>query len=160
MATSSLNTQDTEIASNLIQQYEGQSLARPYKVKKNGRQAWIVSVLNAGGAILSVSSAAVPHRLILPICKAGVYRFTSTTRDPNELHPIEEYSISALAARVAKEFEDEAANWVTDAEKIGKWWVVEQRRRWKFTGASLQDDRTAEELRGAGSIKKEHWWDM
>ena len=157
-ATSSLNAQDSDIASNLIHQYEGQSLLRPYQVEKNGRQSWIISVINAGGAILSVSSAAVPHRLILPVCKSGVYRFTSTNRDPNELHPIEEYSISELAARVAQKYDDAAAEWVIDAEKIGKWWVLEQRRRWRFSGASLLVDQKPEEFKGAGEVKKEHWW--
>ena len=157
-ATSSLNTQDSDIASNLVHQYEGQSLLRPYQVEKNGRQSWIMSVINAGGAILSVSSATVPYRLILPVCKSGVYRFTSTDRDPNELHPVEGNSISELAARVAKKHDNAAAKWVMDAEKIGKWWVLEQRRRWRFSGASLQSDRKPEELKGAGTVKKAHWW--
>jgi hypothetical protein len=159
VTTSSLNTQDSDIASNLIHQYEGQSLIRPYQVSKKGRQSWIVTVLNAGGAVLSVSSAAVPYRLTLPICKAGEYRFTDSAQDPNELHPVEEYDIEKLASKLAKGYGEEAAQWVIDAEKIGKWWVLEQRRRWRFAGASLQDDRKPEELRGAGAVKKEHWWD-
>jgi hypothetical protein len=159
VTTSSLNKKDADIASDLIQQYEGQSLIRPYQVKKNGRQAWNIAVLNAGGAVLSVSSAAVPFRLVVPICKAGVYRFTSNDLDPNELHPVEANSISELAKRVGNEFDDEAAEWVEEAEKIGKWWVLEQRRRWRYNGASLQDDRRPDELRGAGAEKKEHWWD-
>ena len=127
ISTSSLNAQDLEIASNLIHQYEGQSLLRPYRTEKNGRQAWNIAVLNAGGAVLSVSSAAMPFRLVIPVCKAGVYRFTSTASDPNELAPMEEYSVTALAARVRRQHGDAAAKWVIEAEKIGKWWVFEQK---------------------------------
>jgi hypothetical protein len=159
VTTNSLDSGDANIASDLIQQYEGQSLIRPYKVKKNGRQAWNIAVLNAGGAFLSVSSAAVPYRLVLPICKAGVYRFTSNDLDPDEIRPIEANSVQELQKRVTYYYGDDASAWIDQAEKVGKWWVLEQRRRWRYSGASLQDDRRPEELRGAGAEKKEHWWD-
>ena len=141
IATSSLSIQDMDIASNLIHQYEGQSLIRPYLTEKHGRQAWNIGVLNAGSTVLSVSSAAVPFpfRLVMAVCKAGVYRFTNTATDPNELFPIEEYSISALASRVKAEHGDAVAKWVVDAEKIGKWWVLEQRRRWGYDGAGVDE---------------------
>jgi hypothetical protein len=135
--TSSLNSQDAEIVGNLVQQYEGQSLIRQFQVKKNGRQAWNIGVLNAGGAVLSVSSAAVPFRLVLPICKTGVYRFTDNSRDPNELAPVEDFSIEKLAQRLRKEHGDRSVTkWVIEAEKIGRWWVMEQRRRWQYHGDS------------------------
>lgn len=161
-ATSSLNKQDTVIAKNLIHQYEGQSLIRPFQSSKNGRQAWNIGVINAGGAILSVSSAAVPYRLAFPICRNGVYRFTDNVLDPNEIQPIEQYSLSALEKEVRKvygeELGDEVAEWVQSAGKVGKWWVLEQRRRWRYGGAALQDDRRSDEMDGMGKIKKAHWW--
>ncbi|TVY46973.1 hypothetical protein LOCC1_G002871 [Lachnellula occidentalis] len=160
--TESLNEKDTEIASNLIHQYEGQSLIRPFVKERNGRQQWNVGVLNAGGAVLSVSSAAVPYRLILPVCKNGVYRFTDNSRDPHEQHPLEENSIEGLMKTVAKEYgtatTDGPAKWVMDAEKVGKWWGVEMRRRWRYRGAALQSDRKPEEMAGLGKVKKKHWW--
>ena len=141
VATSSLGTHDLDIASNLIYQYEGQSLIRPYLTEKHGRQAWNVGVLYAGGAVLSVSSAAVPFRLVMAVCKAGTYRFTDTATDPNELAPFEENSIIALAKRVKMHHGDAASKWVVDAEKIGKWWILEQRRKWGYHGAGLMKDR-------------------
>jgi hypothetical protein len=157
--TSSLNTQDLDIASNLVYQYEGQSLIRPFIPKKHGRQQWNVGVLNAGGALLSVSSAAVPYRLVLPICKSGVYRFTDTDQDPNEISAVDENSISALAKKLKRRFGDEEAEWVVEAEKVGKWWAMEQRRRWGYEGASLQDDRRPDEMTGVGMTKGKHWWE-
>lgn len=164
-STSSLDKKDTDIANNLVHQYEGQSLIRPFVPKKNGRQAWNIGILNAGGAVLSVSSAAVPYRLVLPVCKSGVYRFTDVLLDPNELHPIEEYSIEGLAKKIRKFYKkkgvdgEEAVKWVGDAEKIGKWWVLEQRRRWRFGGSALQEDRKAEEMEGMGKVSKKKWWE-
>jgi hypothetical protein len=160
-ATSSLGKQDSEIASDLIQQYEGQSLIREFEPERNGRQIWNMGVLNPGGTVLSVSSAAVPYRLIMPVCKSGVYRFTANDIDPYEDHPLEEYSLDAMRKRVAGEIGEEAAKWVVDAEKVGKWWMLEMRRRWSFNGAALQDDRRPEELEGvgmAGTKKKKPWW--
>jgi len=161
--TESLDDKDTEIASSLIHQYEGQSLIRPFVPQRNGRQQWNVGVLNAGGAVLSVSSAAVPYRLVLPVCKNGVYRFTDNSLDPHEQHPLEENNIAGLMKTVAKkygvELDQGPAKWVMDAEKVGKWWGVEMRRRWRFGGAALQDDRTPEEMSGLGKEKKKHWWD-
>jgi hypothetical protein len=160
VATSSLNTQDLDAASNLIHQYEGQSLIRPFLPKKHGRQQWNIGVLNAGGALLSVSSAAVPFRLVIPICKSGVYRFTDTDLDPYETSPIEENSISALAKTLSQHFGDETSAWAVEAEQIGKWWVLEQRRRWGYYGASLHEDRAPEELGDMGKTTGEHWWEV
>ncbi|CAG8956087.1 hypothetical protein HYFRA_00011871 [Hymenoscyphus fraxineus] len=163
--TSSLNKQDTDIAKNLVHQYEGQSLIRPFVPKKNGRQAWNIGILNAGGALLSVSSAAVPYRLVLPICRNGVYRFTDVLLDPNELHPIEDYSIETLAKQLRNFYKnigadgEEAAKWISDAEKVGKWWVLEQRRKWRFGGSALQEDRKAEEMEGMGKVSQKKWWE-
>ena len=159
ITTSSLNSQDLDIASNLIHQYEGQSLIRPFIPRRNGRQQWNIGVLNAGGALLSVSSAAVPFRLVLPICKPGVYRFTDTNRDPNEISATEKNSISALANSLRRTLGDEEAEWVVEAEKIGRWWVLEQRRRWGYDGAALQDDRRPDEMNGVGKTKGRHWWE-
>jgi hypothetical protein len=175
--TSSLNVPDVEIASNLIHQYEGQSLIRPFVARKEGRNHWHrdnwnIGVLNAGGAFLSVSSAVVPFRLVFPICKSGVYRFTNTDTDPYELDPIEANNINDLANilrsdpdYVNKLFKEDdasdprlAARWVVEALSVGKWWVIEQRRRWGFDGASLQDDRDPNDVDGMKKGKGRHWW--
>ncbi|TVY93390.1 hypothetical protein LAWI1_G001131, partial [Lachnellula willkommii] len=159
VATSSLDGKDIDAASNLMHQYEGQSLIRPFVPERHGRQQWNIGVLNAGGGFLSVSSAAVPFRLVLPICKAGVYRFTDTDRDPNEISPIEENSIAALAKTLRRKHGDESSEWIAEAEKIGKWWVSEQRRRWRYDGASLQEDRKPKEMEDVGKTKGKHWWE-
>ena len=56
--TNSLNADDTEIALDLMNEYEGQSLIRPYRTSHNGREAWNMGVINAGGSMLSVGALA------------------------------------------------------------------------------------------------------
>jgi len=90
-------------------------------------------VLNTGGAVLSVSSAAVPFRLIIPVCTNGVYRFTDISRDPYELAPILEFSIEKLANKIRRQYNDDAASkWLREADEVGRYWVLEQRRRWRI----------------------------
>jgi arylsulfatase A-like enzyme len=160
-STSSLNKQDTEIANNLVHQYEGQSLIRPFVPEKNGRRAWNVGVLNAGGAVLSVTSAGQKYHLVLPICKNGVYRLTNLVTDPTEYNAVEAYSIEELCKKILLNYRapEAAQEWVKEAAKVGKWWALEQRRRWRFEGAALQEDQKSDEMEGMGKVTKKHWWE-
>lgn len=104
---------------DLMNEYEGQSLIRPYKDSHNGRQAWNFGILNAGGAMLSVGSAAVPYRLIVPLTEDFEYVFSHLGDDPDELATIWEWELDGLVDRVRRGHGDEAAKWVGDAEKVG-----------------------------------------
>lgn len=175
-STSSLSPHDTLVATNLLQQYEGQSLIRAPSPHHEQSRSYIPTILNAGGALLSLSStsAALPFRLVIPICsKTGTYRFTNTRLDPDELAPIEAFSIPQLADKILKtngitrrdghEDQDpqreEAARWIADAEKWAGWWVLEQRRRWGYHGGAGAGDADPGEFEGMGRIRKEHWWE-
>jgi len=110
--------------------------------------------------VLSVSSAAVPFRLIIPVCTNGVYRFTDISRDPYELEPVQEFSIEKLAKKIRKNYDDDVASrWLVDADEIGKYWVLEQRRRWRYNGGGTAREMDPAEMSGMGQIKKAHWWD-
>ncbi|CAG8945350.1 unnamed protein product [Penicillium salamii] len=130
--TNSLNQDDTEIALDLINEYEGQSLIRPYRTSHNGREAWNMGVINAGGSMLSVGSAAVPWRLNLPLNNDFEYRFTHLDKDPYELDPITGWTMSALAAEVHSRHGPEAFEWAQKAEKVGLWWVMERKKLWNY----------------------------
>lgn len=154
----SLDQHDITAASNLLQEYEGQSLLRPYLTEQEGRESWHFTVINAGAALLSVASAAVPWRLVMPLCKTAPYRFTNLDTDPAELHPVELWTIADLAKAVQKSEGEQAASWVKDAERMGLWWAGEQKRKWGYTGASLQDDKAPSRADGVGKINHDHWW--
>jgi arylsulfatase A-like enzyme len=130
--TKSLNDKDSTAALDLLNEYEGQSLIRPYQATHNGRQAWNFGIINAGGTMLSVGSAAVPFRLIMPLTEDFEFVFTNLNTDPDELHPLRGWYAEELTSRVQSEHGEKAAQWVTEAEKIGRWWVAERKRLWNF----------------------------
>lgn len=131
--TNSLNADDTVIALDLMNEYEGQSLIRPYRTSHNGREAWNMGVINAGGSMLSVGSAAVPWRLNLPLNNDFEYRFTDLSKDPYELEPVTGWTMSALAAEVHSKHGPEAFDWAQKAEKVGLWWVAERKKLWNYS---------------------------
>ncbi|KAJ5747926.1 uncharacterized protein N7511_009622 [Penicillium nucicola] len=130
--TGSLNKMDSSTALDLMNEYEGQSLIRPYQATHNGRQAWNFGIINPGGTMLSVGSAAVPYRFVLPLSPDFEYIFSDLDTDPNELAPLRGWSLEELIVRVRKLHGDHAGNWLIDAEKVGKYWVEEQKRRWDY----------------------------
>lgn len=132
--THSLNEHDSRIASALMHEYQGQSLLRPFRSSHNGRQVWNMGLINAGGALLSVASAEVPYRLVLPLKEGFQYRFTHLERDPAEKRPLEAWELDRLQARVLQAYGQDAANWLKDAAKVGRWWVAEQKRIWNYRG--------------------------
>lgn len=132
--THSLNEHDSRIASALMHEYQGQSLLRPFRSSHNGRQVWNMGLINAGGALLSVASAEVPYRLVLPLKEGFQYRFTHLERDPAEKRPLEAWELDRLQTRVLQAYGQDAANWLKDAAKVGRWWVAEQKRIWNYRG--------------------------
>lgn len=130
--TNSLDEKDTSIASELIHQYQGQSIIRPFKSEHKGRQAWNVGIINAGGKMISVTSAAAPYRLILPLTSNLQYRFTHVIQDPGEHSPIEAWSLDSIRITVMQKYGKKAASWLTDAASFGNWWVAEQKRVWNY----------------------------
>ncbi|KGO77778.1 Alkaline phosphatase-like, alpha/beta/alpha [Penicillium italicum] len=128
----SLNEMDSSAALDLMNEYEGQSLVRPYQATHNGRQAWNFGIINPGGTMLSVGSAAVPYRIILPLAEDFEYVFSNLDTDPNELSPLRGWSLEELIGRVQRTHGDKAGKWLVDAEKVGKWWVEEQKRLWNY----------------------------
>jgi arylsulfatase A-like enzyme len=132
ITTSSLNDADTNIAKDLMNEYESQSLIRPYRATHNGREAWNMAVINAGGTMLSIGSAAVPWRLNLPLNNDFEYRFTDLDKDPYEEHPVTAWSLGGLAPEVYSRYGPQAVEWAEKAEKIGLWWVTERKKLWNY----------------------------
>lgn len=132
--THSLDENDTAIASSLIHEYQGQSLIRPFKNEQDGRSVWNMGLINAGASMLSVSAANVPYRLVLPFKEGFEYRFTHLEKDPGEVYPVEEWTIKELVRSVSKKYGTEAADWLRHAQKVGRWWVKEQKRIWDYRG--------------------------
>lgn len=159
----SLDERDAEIASALLPEYQGQSLIRPFvssiddadsqpdadkeqtdealsphlphHQEAHTRYVWNMGLINAGGSMVSVTAASIPYRLILPIREGFEYVFTHLDEDPGELHPSKAWTLSELVEEVESKYDDDAAAWLEDAEKVGRWYVNEQRRIWGYREA-------------------------
>jgi hypothetical protein len=139
VSSNSLDDEDGNTASDLLNEYQGQSLLREFKTEDHGRQAWHISLMNPGGSFLAISSAAVPWRLVMPLCHTGMLRFTDLSRSEMEEEKLGDWSIEGLKVAVAREYGEDAARWVVDAKAVGTWWFWETRRLWKFGGTSRQE---------------------
>ncbi|KAF4992690.1 hypothetical protein FGRMN_7003 [Fusarium graminum] len=132
----SLNEKDTHVASDLVQDYEGQSLIRPYKKTDGDRRAWTYSVVNSGAGMLGITSADVPWRLVIPLNKVIEYRISDAVNDPMELNPTSAWSPEELVTAAQSSLGDEAAQWVSEAIPIAQWWVLERQRLWRHHSLS------------------------
>ncbi|ODA77234.1 hypothetical protein RJ55_06861 [Drechmeria coniospora] len=132
ISTGSLNKQDTAAASDLIQDFEGQSLIRPYKTTYNGRRAWNFGIVNPGGRMLSVTSADAPWRLVLPLDGKTEYVFSDMGKDPLELDRMLRWSMNSLVSEVRRKYGEGAATWLAEAEPVARWWGMERKRLWQY----------------------------
>ncbi|KAF5022192.1 hypothetical protein F66182_5779 [Fusarium sp. NRRL 66182] len=134
--TGSLNEKDTHIASDLVQDYEGQSLIRPYKKSDGDRRSWVFSVVNSGAGMLGITSGDVNWRLVIPLKKTIEYRLTDAVNDPMELKPVAAWSPEELVTAARSSIGDEAAQWVSEAIPVAQWWVRERQRLWRYHSLS------------------------
>ncbi|KAK9858582.1 hypothetical protein MYU51_017733 [Penicillium brevicompactum] len=99
------------------------------------RFVWNMGLINAGGSMLSITTAGMPYRMILPLKEEFEYTFTHIGEDPGEAHLIKAWTLKSLVEEVTPKHGEEAAIWLEDAEKVGKWWVTEQKRIWGYREA-------------------------
>lgn len=134
--TGSLDAKDVQIASDIVQDYEGQSLIRPYRASENGRRAWNFGIVNSGGGMITVTSADAPWRLIMPLEKDVPYSLADLSKDPLELDPISDWSLDSLVSAAGSRFGAEASQWTKEAEAVTKWYSLETRRLWRYHGGN------------------------
>ncbi|KFG86091.1 sulfatase domain-containing protein [Metarhizium anisopliae] len=132
ISSGSLNARDTDAASDIIQDYEGQSLIRPFETTHRGRRAWNFGIVNPGGRFLAMTSADVPWRLVLPWDDSAEYVFTNLEKDPLELDGILNWSLEGLVSDVERHLGADAATWVREAASVARWWGMERKRLWKY----------------------------
>ncbi|KAI5781279.1 alkaline-phosphatase-like protein [Geopyxis carbonaria] len=157
--TSSLSPQRASVATDLLPEYEGQSLIRTFLPSRDGRQAWNLGVVNPGGTHLSLVSSSTPFRLVMPICEPSPFTFSNLKTDPNEAEMVEDWEGGIkLRLKVKTRYGDDAARWVREAERVGEWLVWELRRRWDYWDGSRREDRGPGH-NDDGLLEHDHWWD-
>ncbi|KAL4731888.1 hypothetical protein ACLX1H_000883 [Fusarium chlamydosporum] len=137
--TGSLNEKDQNAASDLIHDYEGQSLIRPYKTIHNGRRAWNFGIINGGASMLSMTSADAPWRIVIPLDDSTQYRFTDLKNDPLERKAVEGWTLEQLEVAVENKFGADASTWAAEADAVSKWWGPERKRLWGYDPSAHKD---------------------
>ncbi|KAK2880004.1 hypothetical protein FQN49_000668 [Arthroderma sp. PD_2] len=132
----SLDAHDTSIAQDLIHDYQGQSLIRPFRPEYKGRQSWNIAIINAGGKMISVSSAATPWRVVIPLDGESQYSFSDLNTDPNELNTLTSWRVSYLLPAVKAKHGADARQWLKDADDVARWWVKEMHYLWNYDEGS------------------------
>jgi hypothetical protein len=131
-STGSLDARDTEMATDLVQDYEGQSLIRPYKKSDGKKRAWNFTVINSGAGMLAVSSADVPYKLSMPLEKVFEFKVSNLATDPMERNLVAAWTYDELMTGVQDAMGEEAKEWAAEAIAVGKWWVKERKRLWRW----------------------------
>ena len=134
----SLGPEGTKATRDLRGQYEGQSMIRPLVPEKESHiQDWQFSVMNTGGSLIAVRSAAHPdYRLVIPLVDDLEWRFTHVGEDPAEEHPVKHFALVDMAASLERRFGKDAVDWLRDAAHVTEWWVTENWRRYGYSKAN------------------------
>lgn len=112
-------------------------MIRPLLQQQDGKQDWQFTVMNTGGSWLSVRSAARPtFRLVVPLVTDLEWRFTDLERDPNEVNPIEHFSLIDMASTLEQAYGPDVVDWLRDAAHVTDWWVLENWKRYGYLGPS------------------------
>ena len=126
----SLNSMDATVASDLIHDYEGQSLIRPYQKSKDGRRAWNFSTTNPGGLVLVVTSADAPWKLTVPLKGKREWVLTNLADDPLESNPVSGWVFESFLPIIQSAMGPDAALWAKEAKMVADWWYLERKRLW------------------------------
>jgi hypothetical protein len=135
LETGSLSNSESEAARALVRSYEGQSLLRPLRKfsGQTGQGNWQYTVINPGGAMLSVRDARYPKwRLIFPLADDTEWRFTDLSSDPHEEKQTLSFDFPSFLRCVEGERGNEAARWAEEAAFVTGWWVEENNKRWRY----------------------------
>ena len=133
--TRSLSESAKRAARDLIRNYEGQSLIRPFQTasKRTGQDNWQFTVMNTGGAQVAARSASNPKwRLVAPVIEDVEWRFTNVEEDPDETDAVPSFDFVVFLNSVKEKYGADAADWAEEAAVITQWWVDENRRRWQY----------------------------
>ena len=133
-SSSSLASSGNKIVSDLRDLYEGQSLLRPIQEKtKKGGLRWQFAVTNTGGSRLFVQASTLSWRLVVPLVTEVKWQFTDLANDPQEERPIRSMIFDDLLTRTNATYGSDAATWVIKAIEVSKWFVTDNKKRWRYT---------------------------
>ncbi|UKZ83539.1 hypothetical protein TrVFT333_011348 [Trichoderma virens FT-333] len=135
LETGSLSPSQTEIAKDMIDNYEGQSMLRSlidYN-ERTHQPNWQFTVMNPGRATVAVRDSLEPHwRLTVPIIENTEWRFTDLDTEPHEEKHLVAFDFADFLHKIEQERSSEAAQWAEQAAFVARWWVEENSLRWHY----------------------------
>ncbi|KAL4727919.1 hypothetical protein ACLX1H_004618 [Fusarium chlamydosporum] len=117
LESGSLSETSRKAATDLIGNYEGQSLLRPLNTVNNttGQGQWQFTVINPGRAMLTVRDARYPDRhLVVPVIENVDWRLTNLTKDPYEHDSVQSLDFTAFIHSVDEKYGREVAEWAEE----------------------------------------------
>lgn len=135
LETGSLSETSRKAATDLISNYEGQSLLRPLNTMNNatGQGQWQFTVTNPGRAMLTVRDARYPNRhLVVPVIENVDWRLSDLEKDPHEHDSVQSLDFTAFIHAVDEKYGREVAEWAEEGAFVTRWFVKENSRRWRF----------------------------
>lgn len=135
LETGSLTNASRQAATDLIRNYEGQSLIRrPRLVDEDTGQAyWQFTVTSPGRAMLTARDTRHPERrLVVPVIENVEWRVTNLTCDPEERDSLQGFDFVDFLKSVDEKYGREFAAWVEEGAFLARWFVKENSKRWRF----------------------------
>ncbi|KAF4471406.1 lipoteichoic acid synthase yvgj [Fusarium albosuccineum] len=132
--TGSLNKAGRQAASDLIHNYEGQSLIRPIRTStETGQGNWQFTIVNPGRAVITARDARYPERhLVVPVINNVEWRLSNLTADPGEHDSVQGFDFISFLESVERKHGTEVAEWAEEGAFMSRWWVEENSKRWRF----------------------------
>ncbi|KAH8681928.1 sulfatase domain protein [Xylariales sp. PMI_506] len=138
----SLSDSQSQAASDLAHNYEGQSLIRhPVHESPEGEDRqlshgnWHFTIMNPGTSSIALRDARKPHwHLIVPLQKDISWYFANWEKDPHGANPVQTGDYDAFLTLLESEESIEAVRWAEEAVRVAVWWAGDNHRRWKYQG--------------------------
>ncbi|TQV95447.1 sulfatase domain-containing protein [Cordyceps javanica] len=135
----SLSGEAKRAATDLVKNYEGQSLLRPlHPSADNGHGDWQFSVTNPGGATLAARDGRNPNwRLTFPITSGQDWHFVDASSNSTGIFSL---SFDTLRSRAESQLGTEVADWLEEAAIVSRWWLEENQKRWRYGRYAPSED--------------------
>ncbi|CEJ91190.1 hypothetical protein VHEMI06920 [[Torrubiella] hemipterigena] len=143
LETSSLGPTSTRAAKDLLRNYEGQSMIRPFgkTTKGNGVDTgdidvypdWQFTIINPGYSMIGVRDTTNKNwRVVVPVVENQEWQFSDIEKDPREQSPVKEFDFLNFIRKVELFHGADAAKWAEEASFASRWFVEENHKRWRY----------------------------
>lgn len=143
LETDSLSPKSANAAKDLVRNYEGQSMIRSMKYDTQDNSVktedpspypdWQFTNVNPGYSMVGVRDTTHKDwRMVVPVIDNQEWQFSNIADDPREQNTVKEFDFSGFIAKVNSMRGAEAARWAEEAAFAARYFVEENRKRWRY----------------------------